>query len=126
MTTTAKKMGTIAEAMEKSIPVTLPYKSVKVEDGICSSVTVYGSLQKKEDWANGIFHNSPYFIIHIFPKGGKRFYEDGDEVTVELTSKSFKLPKMRKYTGTTEKAVKKVKEYLEKLLENQENSENSP
>lgn len=84
-------------------------------DNLCSSVKITGSFDKKEDWSGGIFHNSHYFIIWIFPEKGKRYYTPGEKVTVELDACSHKLPntKLRKYTGPVEKVIAKILSWIE-------------
>jgi hypothetical protein len=51
-----------------------------------SSYFIRLSLDKKQDWANGIFHNSRYAIFSISPREGK----------IELLSKGAQMPKFRK------------------------------
>ena len=93
----------------------LKYLSVWTNDNLCSSVTVRASLDEKGDWANNIFQNSRYIILTVHVAKGKRYYEEGDKVTVEMISKKYSLPNMRKYTGTPDKVVQKIVDYVQGL-----------
>ena len=46
------------------------------------------SSQHEDEWQNGIFHNSPYGIFHLYPERGV--------MKLELTSKGLNTPKFRK------------------------------
>lgn len=106
------KMLAIRNAADEAIAGLTPYIGATTNDNLCSSVQIIGSFQPKDEWTNGIFHNSPYFIFSISPEKGKRYYTEGEKVTVELNSVGRNLPKFRKYTGTPDKAIAKVKEWL--------------
>ncbi len=57
----------IREVLTKS----LPFCDVRLSVGnsICDNVEIRLSLDRKETWANGIFQNSRWAILHIFPAG---------------------------------------------------------
>jgi hypothetical protein len=61
--------------------------------GPTTSYFIHLSLDKKEDWINGIFHNSRYAIFAI--QGGK----------LELISKGLDMPKFRKCNAKDEKNI---------------------
>lgn len=113
------KMQPIAD----KINLDLPYLNVKVSDNIMSSITVYGSLEKKEEWENNIFHNSPYFIVQIVTPNSKRWYENEPEVTMELLS-SRVSKKLRKYTGPIEKVITKLQHWANEIKVNFEVAKN--
>lgn len=69
-----------------------------------ASVIVRISLDPKSKWHNGIFHNSRYAMFHL-----------GIDGTLELFSKRYDLPKMRKAKVTgLPGAVQKITEYIRK------------
>jgi hypothetical protein len=108
------KMLAIATQTSAALEGLLPYLSVTATDNLMSSVHIRGSFQAKEQWSNGIFHNSPYFIIFIQPEGDKRYYNPADtKVTLELTSKGGKVAKLRKYTATVDKVIAKLRQWIE-------------
>jgi hypothetical protein len=107
------KMQAIFDACQPLIPL-IPYLNVKGDDNLMSSVWLRGSFDKKEEWANGYIENSRYFLLHISPPKGGRWYEGG-EVTAEVTSGSG-INKFRKYTSTPEKVVAKVKQWIEQQV----------
>jgi hypothetical protein len=62
------------------------------------------SLDERDSWANGIFHNSRYLQLVL---------RDG---AVECISKSYKLPTFRKVKASTpQEVVTKVNRYLGKV-----------
>ena len=104
------KMLAIRNSIALKVEGLTPYLSVSADDNMCSSVFIKGSHQAKEDWLYGIFHNSPYFIIRIAPK--TRYYVEGMDVQVDLTSMGRGVPKLRKYTGPVDKVIDKVVTWL--------------
>ena len=109
----APKMQGIRDMIAQELDGLVPVLNVKTDDNLMSSVTVSGTFDAKEDWANGIYENSRYFRFAVVPPKGARYYDGGDKVTLELWSKSYKLPKSRKYTGTPAKVAAKLRAYLE-------------
>lgn len=107
------KMQAIADALAP-LATLVPYCHITCDDNLMSSVWLKCSFDKKEDWSNGIFHNSRYFMIHITPPKGARWYEGGN-VEAELTSAS-KVDKFRKYTSTPEKVVAKIRQWIEQQV----------
>jgi hypothetical protein len=105
------KMQSIADLVN-AIPTKTPHFVVGVDDNLLSNVTIWGALDTKDQWYNGIFYNGKYFIVSIFPKTG-RYYNPGDNVTLSLTSS--RVGKLRKYTSSPEKVVKKLGEWLSNL-----------
>ena len=90
-----------------------PFLRINTDDNLCSSVVIKGSFEPPDQWTNGIWQNSRYFMFRIVPMKGKRYYDPADvKVTVELSNKSYKLAKFRKYTGTPEKCIAKIKEWI--------------
>ncbi len=110
------KMQAIADIYKGMLEsLNLGHMNVGCNDNIMSSVTVRGSYDKKEDWSNGIFENSRYFIFTIVPMDGKRYYDDKDDkACVQLLSCGHKLnvKKFRKYTASVVKIVAKMEEWL--------------
>ena len=109
----APKMQAICDKIREEL-VTLPYVSVSTNDNLMSSVYVRGTFDPKENWTNGIFQNGLYFVISICPEKGKRYYTEGEKITVELGSCSYLLgeTKMRKYTGPVEKVIEKINKWF--------------
>lgn len=105
---TAPRMFEIAEAV-KPLSAGVPFFKVECDDNLCSSVVVRGSFQPRDQWANGIFQNSPHFVVRVAPK--TRYYTPGDDVTLELLSGS-KVAKLRKYTAQPAKVIAKLKGWL--------------
>jgi len=104
-------MQTIADLCYKQLNGLLPVLKIDCSDNICSSVLVSGSFDHPSTWKNDIFQNSKFFQIIIGVKG-KRYYDDGDKVYTELIAYHYKLPKMRKVTGSPEKVVGKIKDWI--------------
>lgn len=108
------KMQAIKELVVKELTGLLPFLSVTCDDNITSNITIRGTKEPKEQWANGIFHNATYFIGAIGPMNEKRYYDPADpKVTVGVGSVGSRdLPKFRKYTASPEKVVAKLKEWI--------------
>lgn len=68
-----------------------------------TSIIIRLSLDKKENWKNGIFHNSKYYIFHIDKYG-----------VIENFSCDYKLKKIRKKTVKT---IDEAIEYINKKIE---------
>lgn len=109
------KMATVAEKVEKALAGKAPHLNVKAADGIMSCVSVTGSFDAKETWENNIFHNSRYFIVHVTPANGKRWYDEAADanVTLEAVSLGHKVAKLRKFTGAPDKAVEKLVKWID-------------
>jgi len=92
----------------------IPVMDIECNDNLMSSVIISGSFDERKDWVNGYWNNSLYFQFFITPKDGKRYYELGENVTVELNRISYKIAskKFRKYTGSPEKAIAKIKAWI--------------
>ena len=105
------KMKEVADIIRGSLlKYNIPFLSVTTDDNLTSSVTIKGSYTPKEEWANGIFHNSKYFIINISPKN-KRYYNSGDKVEMELYSSDSGVENMRRGTSDIPKTVKKLQNW---------------
>ena len=100
------------EAKAQSV-LSAPYLVIRCDDNIMSNVTVWGALDTKEEWANGIFHNGKHFIASFVPAKGARYYTPGGDVTVAVNTKHYKLGTFRKYTGPVDKAVAKLQAWIE-------------
>lgn len=95
----------------------LPYMVVRADDNPCSGVSIHASLEPPTAWANGIFHNSHYMIIHISPQGGQRWYDPNvsEWVTIKLSTCGegmWKAKKLRKYTGGAAKAIQRIVDWI--------------
>lgn len=90
-----------------------PHLRITCDDNLLSNIWIVGSFNDRGSWVNGIFENSDYFFFSITTEKDRRYYNEGDLVTVELTRKSYKIAaKFRKYTGTPEKAIAKIKQWI--------------
>ena len=66
------------------------------------------SSQHKDEWSNGIFHNSPYGIFHLHSEKG--VYK------LELTSGGLGTPKFRKCKCEDELiALSKIRKWMDKF-----------
>jgi len=94
-----------------------PFFNCHFAPNLCDSVFIKASKQKKEDWSNGIFHNSPYLIISVMPKYSNRETE-GCKYEVEMLSwgfsKDVRTP-LRKKTGTLEQIAIHLQKYFENI-----------
>jgi hypothetical protein len=110
---TQPKMTTIKDKLEESLKnLNVPYLNITTDDNLCSSVIIHGSFDDKTSWSYGIFHNSRYFILRIFPKN-KRYFADGDCLVTETLSVGGKVSKMRNFsTDSVEKCIEKVKAWI--------------
>ena len=112
-TETIPRMNDICEQAKTALDGITPVFSIGTDDNLMSSVSIDGSFDPREEWSNGIFHNSRYFIFSIHSMKGKRYYDSADpKVTVELWSSHYNLSKFRKYTGSIEKVILKIREWI--------------
>ncbi len=107
------RMIFIEELANKELKGITPFLAIDVNDNLMSVVTIRGTLENKDKWINGIFHNANYFILHIVPVDGHRWYEGEDTVTAELVSKGPGLVKFRRYTATPAKVIAKIWAWIE-------------
>jgi hypothetical protein len=109
---TARMQG--IEDLAKESGFSAHYLRIRASDNLMSSVMINGSHEREEQWYFNIYENSPYFRFMLSPANGKRYYEQGEKVTVELFSKHHKIEKkFRKSTCTPEKAIERIKEWIE-------------
>jgi len=105
-------MAAIADEARNTLSA--PVLRVSTDDNLCSMVEIRGSLD--EVFPNGIIENSRWFLITISPACRKRYYDEGDEVTAAMVTKSFKIPQtFRRVTGSPAKVIESVKKYLDKI-----------
>ena len=114
------KMQAICD-QAKELTGLAPVLSIKTDDNMGSSVLIRGSHTPREEWPGGIYENGLYFTIFIWPKGGKRYYEESDDkVTVELATACYKLTdeigNLRKYTDSVDKVLEKIAQWLQKPI----------
>jgi hypothetical protein len=108
------RMLAICEQVRQSLDGKVPFLRVTTDDNLCSSVIIRGSFNPQNEWYNGIFYNGLYFTIFINPAKGKRYYEDGEPVTVELSNVSHEIVgKLRKYTGPVDKVIAKIVKWID-------------
>ena len=110
-----KDMKVIADDLRTKLEGGLPWMNIKNDSNLASSVAIYGSLDKREDWSNDIYQNSRHFILHVTAKGGR--YYTGGEVTAEILSSGKISKKFRKYSGTPEKVIAKIVQWIHDLVE---------
>lgn len=107
------KMKAINDLAEIMLSAT--YLKSYTDDNIMSSVRIAGSHNPIQDWNNGIFENSRYFIFSIMPANGCRYYTPGDQITVELVSKHYAITEsFRRSTTTPEKALQRIQDWIDK------------
>jgi len=108
------KMSHIAAAAEAALAA--PFLKIRANDNLMSTVAIHGSFDPVDAWENNIFHNSRYFIFHITPAKGRRWYDPATDttVTVELISSGIRwtAAKFRKYTGSPDKAIAKIAAWM--------------
>lgn len=109
------KMQSICNDCKQKLRNITPILGITTNDNLMSSVTIRGTFDHSSNWYNNIFHNGMYFILHITPEKGKRYYSEGEKVTLEEigTSHKLKSSKVRKYTATPEKVIAKIKSWIE-------------
>lgn len=103
----------------------IPFYVLSCDDTLMSSICVQGALDSPEDWKEGIWYNSRLFQFSIVTASGRRLYEDGKKVTIEVW-REYCRPKegvkpFKKYTGTPEACAKKMVEWLKLCVESQPN-----
>ena len=81
--TATPRMQAIRDQLAKALDGLCPVMGIKTDDNIMSSVIISGSLDPREEWANGIYENSRYFRLMLSSKGS-RYYEEGNQIVVEL------------------------------------------
>ncbi len=107
------KMHAIAEAIKPKLSGLAPYIKVACDDNFLSSVSIRGSFTPVEEWTNKIYYNSKHFRFTITTAKGKRYYEEGDQLTIELNTKDHTITKkFRKYIGTPEKVIAKIIDWI--------------
>lgn len=63
-----ERLHDAATLLDASLRDSLGYFRAKAENGICHSIYMRGSLETKEQWDYGIWHNAKdLFDVHIFP-----------------------------------------------------------
>lgn len=94
-----KNLADLAEKINSEIGPNFPFFSCVASSNICDSLTIRLSLESREKWANGIFHNSPYLIILVFCENQREENSNPEKYRVEVSS-SYKIEKkIRKKTG---------------------------
>lgn len=114
------KMHKIVSSIIKDAEIlqTLGFYKIVCDDNLMSSIKIYGSLDQKQNWPHGIFENSKYFIFFVSTQGGKRYYTEGDKITVEFLNGCYKFKsKFRKYTGTQEQVLNKIASWVDKIIQ---------
>ncbi len=106
------KMLAIETALKTELEGSVPYLTIKASDNLMSNITIHGSMESKDAWQYNIFQNSTYFMFYISPEKGKRYYTEGENVSVEIISKKSDLGNFRKYTGPVGKVVLKIKKWI--------------
>jgi hypothetical protein len=108
------KMKAVCETVKAMLEeLGLPDLKVTTDDNLGSSVLINGSWTA--DPPGNIWHNGLCFQIWINPAKGKRYYEEGERVSLELSHCSYKLAqnKLRKYTGPVDKVIDKLRAWVE-------------
>ncbi len=114
---TPAKMKPIEEQAQAAIAdLGLGTLRIQATDNIMSCCEIRGTVEPKDQWTNAIFHNAQYFIFHLVPAKGMRYYNPGDKITAEIVSTGCG-GKWRKYTSTPEKVIAKVKAWLEAAID---------
>ena len=90
---------------------------VSLSHNLCSCVSVTGSLQPRSEWPGGIFENSDYFKILIFPDPKCQKVADDYAGNVEIRLVScWGVKKIRQAQGLSqEQTIKRVVSYLQSL-----------
>lgn len=109
------KMKAIADNLYEKIGNKIPHFGMKCDDNLLSNIHIDGSLDPKAQWENGIFQNSRYFRFLITTAKDKRYYEDGDKISVELIDRCDKSFSFRKYTSTPDKVIQKLETWIDSL-----------
>ncbi len=109
---TPPKMLALRDVVAGALDGLAPVLQVSTDDNLGSSIHIRGSFTEKP--TNGIFENGEFFRIFIWPTKGKRYYEEGDKVRLELSGVSYKMPnrKLRGYTGPIDKVIVRLVGWL--------------
>lgn len=109
-----KNLSDLAEKINSEIAPHFPFFKCGFSTNLCDSVTVRLSKEKKEDWANNIFHNSPYVILHIFSERQREENSNSEKYVAEVSANGLgrEIKKMRKKTGNLESIFVHIKKYL--------------
>jgi hypothetical protein len=96
----------IRELVNRSINAPYVYTDVSTLGGVSqASIIIKLSLDKKEDWSNGIFQNSRYSMFHLSRDG-----------TLEQFSKSYRVDKFRKCrVKSIQEAISKINGYIKQV-----------
>jgi len=117
------KMEPLVSLFDNPDEARIPFYRVKTDDNIMSSIAITGSFDPVESWVNRIYENSRCFRFTVKPEKGKRYYTEGESVTVELLTFDYKLKeldgfkKFRKCTGAPEQCAMKLKAWLKNTAE---------
>ena len=107
----------LAEKLNKENS-SFPYFKCSFNSNLCDSVTIHASKQTKEEFVNGIFHNSPYVIISIMPKDRDGREKSDSKYEAELLSWGFSKKEkkiMRKKSGDLDKIYIHLQKFFESL-----------
>jgi hypothetical protein len=109
-----KNLNDLAEKINSEIAPHFPFFKCEFSTNLCDSITVRLSLQKKEEWTNNIFHNSPYLIFLVFAERQREENSNPEKYCVESASDGLgrEKKKMRKKTGNLEAIFAHIKKYL--------------
>ena len=95
-----------------------PFFNCQFTTNLCDTVFIRASKQKKEDWSNGIMHNSPYLLISVMPKTRDGRETETCQYEVEMLSWGFsrdvRTP-LRKKTGTLDQIAIHLQKYFENI-----------
>lgn len=112
------KMEPLISLFDNPDEARIPFFKVWTNDNLVSSIWIQGSLDHAESWGNKIYENSRYFRFFVSAEKGKRYYSEGEQITIELHSAAYRLTKIegfkkfRKYTGTPQQCANKLKKWL--------------
>lgn len=104
---TKEKREKVAKFLRSNIVA--PYVHVEIStlwEVNRASALVKVSLNRKEEWTNGILHNSKYFMVRIDRNG-----------EMEQFAKSYQIPKKLRKTRAKDmpEAVKKITAYINQV-----------
>lgn len=107
-------LSDLAEKINSEIAPHFPFFKCEFSTNFCDSVTICLSKEKKEDWANNIFHNSPYLILHVFSERRLEENSNSEKYVAEVSADGLgrEIKKMRKKTGNLESIFVHIKKYL--------------
>lgn len=114
-----KNLAELAEKINSEIGPKFPFFKCEFSTNICDCVSIRLSLQRKEDWTNNIFHNSPYLILFIFCERQREENSNSEKYTVEVSSSGFsrEKKKMRKKTGNLPQIFAHLEKYFLTLVD---------